>query len=88
MKILNYIHKIPIGYSVASYSNQKYGVTRTDFNNGNSIKVYAQELGGTNFVSLNIYITSSRILLKPCEMPEEKVIHFLHFSKIIPVNTK
>ena len=50
-----------------SFQNKKYGVTRTDFNKGKSIKVYAEELAGTNFISLNYYITSKKELLKPCE---------------------
>tara|TARA_R110002096_G_scaffold328166_1_gene522209 strand:+ start:852 stop:1103 length:252 start_codon:yes stop_codon:yes gene_type:complete len=81
--LLDFIHKLPIGYSEVLYAGRKYGLTRTDFNNGMSIKVYAEEMGGTNFISLNYYITSSKELLKPCEMPEEKVIHFLKNLQVI-----
>jgi hypothetical protein len=81
--LLDFIHKLPVGYSEVLYAGRKYGLTRTDFNNGMSIKVYAEELGGTNFISLNYYITSSKELLKPCEMPEEKVIHFLKNLQVI-----
>lgn len=52
-------------------------MTKTTFNNGKSIKFYAEELGGNDFVSLNYYITNSEELLKPCEMDKYKVIHFL-----------
>lgn len=76
--ILEKIQLVPKGYSVGNYQNKKYGVTRTDFNNGKSIKIYAEELGGTNFISLNYYILESGNLLKPCEMPESKVIDFLN----------
>lgn len=81
--LLDFIHKLPIGYSEVLYAGRKYGVTRADFNSGMSIKVYAEEMGGTNFISLNYYITSSKELLKPCEMPEEKVIHFLKNLQVI-----
>ena len=81
--LLDFIHKLPVGYSEVLYAGRKYGLTRTDFNNGMSIKVYAEEMGGTNFISLNYYITSSKELLKPCEMPEEKVIHFLKNLQVI-----
>lgn len=71
------ISKIPRGYSEVYYHNRKYGLTRTDFNGGKSIKVFAEELGGTDFISFNYYITTKENYLKPCEMPEQKVIDFL-----------
>ena len=71
------IYEIPKGYSEMIYEGEKYGVTRTDFNNGKSLKVFAQQLGGSNIVSFNFYVTSSSENLFPCEMPKEKVIHFL-----------
>jgi len=81
--ILKRIQSLPIGYAVVAYKDKRYGVTRTDFNNGNSIKLYAEELGGVAFISLNYYITSEKELLKPCEMPEQKVIYFLKNYNII-----
>lgn len=75
--LLKKIQSLPIGYSNVLFNNKKYGVTRTDFNNGKSIKLYAQELGGKDFISLNYYITNQNKLLKPCEMPEQKVIRFI-----------
>ncbi len=77
MSLLKYIQLLPQGYSTVIYRQKKYGVSRTDFNSGNSIKVFAEELGGNNFISLNYYITSTSESLKPCEMPEQKVIEFL-----------
>lgn len=77
MSLLDYIKNIPEGYSEGIYGHAKYGVTKSVFNNGKSFKIYAKELQGTNFISLNYYITTSNQFLKPCEMPEEKVIHFL-----------
>lgn len=59
------------------YKGKTYGVSRTDFNHGKSFKVYAEELGGRDIISLNYYITSLSEKLKPCEMPEDKVVHFL-----------
>lgn len=79
--ILEKIKNLPLGYSEVEYQQKKYGVTRTDFNDGKSIKVYAKELGGNDFISLNYYITSKLESLKPCEMPEQKVIHFLNNYK-------
>lgn len=49
------------------YKDEKYGITRADFNDGKSFKVYAEALGGTDFISLNYYMTQSSELLRPCE---------------------
>ncbi|WP_339706917.1 peptide methionine sulfoxide reductase [uncultured Kriegella sp.] len=76
--MLNRIKALSIGYSEVVYQGQRYGVTRTDFNEGKSHKIYAEELGGTNFISLNYYVTSSSQKMKPCEMPMQKVIDFLN----------
>lgn len=52
-------------------------------NRGKSIKVFAEELGGKDFISFNYYLTSGEHQLKPCEMPTEKVLHFLfHFEQL------
>ena len=71
------IKHIPTGYSEVNYMGKKYGVSRTDFNNGRSTKIFAKELGGKKFISFNFYFTEKLNLLKPCEMPEQDVIHFL-----------
>ncbi len=76
--MLDKIQSLPIGFSKVSYNGETYGVTRKDFNNGQSIKVYAEELGGEDFISFNFYITHKSKSLKPCEMPREKVIDFLN----------
>ena len=77
------LEKIATGYSEALYKQRKYGITRTDFNAGKSLKIYAEELGGRDFISLNYYQTQTGDLLKPCEMPKEKVIDFLKNVKLI-----
>lgn len=77
MSLHEIIINIPAGYSEVIYKDKKYAVTRTDFNNGKSLKIFAKELGGTDFISFNYYITSTENHLKPCEMPEPKVIDFL-----------
>lgn len=72
------IQKIPPGYSEVLYKGNRYGVSRADFNNGKSIKLYAEELGGKDFISLNYYIREIGEGLKPCEMSAKKVRHFLN----------
>jgi len=73
----------PNGYSDVWYLGSRYGVNKTIYNNGNSIKLYAEELGGKNFISLNYYITKNSELLKPCEMSTDKILHFLEHFQII-----
>lgn len=81
--LLEKIKALPLGYSEALYKDKKYGVTLTEFNKGKSIKLYAKELGGNDFISLNYYITNQNELLKLCEMPKQKVIQFLNQMTLI-----
>ena len=74
---LKKILKLPIGHTTVAYQNKTYGVIRTDFNNGCSHKIFAQELGGKDLISMNYYVTQRGEILKPCEMSAEKVIDFL-----------
>jgi hypothetical protein len=77
------IEKIPLGYSEVLYNDKKYGLTKNEFNNGKSFKIYAEELGGNDFISLNYYSTTSKNLLKPCEMTKQKVVHFIKNIKLL-----
>ncbi|MCK0191016.1 peptide methionine sulfoxide reductase [Arenibacter sp. F20364] len=72
------IKAIPLGYSSVLFRNKKYALTRTDFNKGKSIKIYAEELGGNDFISFNFYHSEKVEKLNPCEMTAEKVIDFLN----------
>ena len=81
--LLKQIRKLPIGYSEVTYMQRKYSVTRNDFNNGNSFKIFAQELGGNDFISLNYYVTKSSESLNPCEMSPQKVIDFLNGYQLL-----
>lgn len=68
----------PLGYFTATYAGHRYGVTRSVHANGRSMKLYAEQLGGTDFISLNIYAPPhGEPTLKPCEMPLDKVTAFI-----------
>ncbi|MEL6592388.1 MAG: peptide methionine sulfoxide reductase [Bacteroidota bacterium] len=77
MDLHELIIEIPQDYSEVSFADKRYSLTRKDFNQGRSIKVFARELGGTDFISFNYYLTEGGPLLKPCEMPLAKVEQFL-----------
>ncbi len=76
--LLSIINRIPEGYSEGWYKGARYSISKQTFNGGKSFKIFAKELKGNDFISLNYYITSNNELLKPCEMPEAKVIDFLN----------
>lgn len=83
IEIAHLIDKIPIGYSEVLYSGARYSLTRQIFNQGQSDKIFAKELAGNDFISLNFYRLKNSVQLKPCEMPSEKVIHFLKHYKTL-----
>lgn len=59
------------------FHNKQYLLRKQTRLDGKLIKLYAQELGGNDFISLNYYPTIKDGLLKPCEMPKAKVIEFV-----------
>lgn len=65
------------------YQEKRYLLSKQTQLNAKLIKLYAQELGGNDFISLNYYATIGDGLLKPCEMPQEKVIEFVLDLNII-----
>lgn len=68
----------PQGYFVATFEGRRYGVSNTSHVGGKSLKLFAEELGGTDFVSLNLYTPDhGDPALRPCEMPVEKVLAFV-----------
>jgi hypothetical protein len=74
---LERISAFPAGYRDGTYLGRRYGVTLSRGTPG-ATKLYAEELGGNNYISFNLYHpTGKRALLKPCEMPVEKVIAFV-----------
>jgi len=77
-KLLN---AIPEGSSRGQFRGRTYVVSKSLHNGGRSIKLFAEEAGGEDFVSLNFYETSRGESLKPCEMPAEKVLTFLREFK-------
>ena len=83
MPLKTYIEKIPEGFTFGLFQDKKYAITKQTFNQGKSFKIYGHELQGTDFVSLNYYITKKKDLLRPCEMPKEKVIDFLTNVKFV-----
>ena len=72
--------RLPEGWSVVEYDGRRYAVTRTVHGDGRSESILAEELGGRDLVSANLYRIEGEDVLKPCEMPSEKVLDFLEGS--------
>ncbi len=68
---------VPDGWSVATYDGRRYAVTKTVRAGGRAVSVYAEELGGTDVVSTNVYLPDAGPELRPCEMPAATVLAFL-----------
>lgn len=69
---------LPEGTFTGTYNGRRYNVSRTVHVHGKSHKLVAHELGGADYISLNLYcLTDGRLLLRPCEMPSDKVRRFV-----------
>ena len=70
--------RLPNGGYGGSYNGRRYRITKAQMSNGRSQKLEAEELGGNDYISFNLYrLASGERLLKPCEMPEETVVTFV-----------
>jgi len=77
MDLDDLLARVPAGWSEVSYHGRRYGLSRTDRVDGRSIAIYAEELGGTDVVSANIYRGAEADVLRSSEMPDSKVLDFL-----------
>ena len=77
MELQRLLDRVPEGWTPAAYDGRRYGLTRTTRAAGRSVSLLAEELGGPDLVSANVYRTGTGLLLKPCEMPAAKVLAFL-----------
>ncbi|MEI5674323.1 MULTISPECIES: peptide methionine sulfoxide reductase [unclassified Nocardioides] len=78
MSLRDLFDRLPEGWSAVAYDGRRYGVTRTVRLGGRQQSVYAEELGGTDVVSANLYLPrDGEEAFRPCEMPARKVVAFL-----------
>lgn len=70
--------RLPEGGYGGTFADKRYRITKTVMVTGRSQKLEAEELGGNDYISFNLYrLAGGESLLKPCEMPEEKVMDFV-----------
>jgi hypothetical protein len=68
---------LPLGTFQGTAHGRRYVVTRSLVAAGKGQKLVAEALDGSDYISLNLYHLGSGDLLKPCEMPEAKVVAFV-----------
>ena len=66
---------LPVGEFTGRAGGRRYVVVRSVA--GPVQKLVAEELGGRDYISLNVYRLTGGARLKPCEMPERKVVEFV-----------
>ena len=77
-RFLERLSTLPTGYSTCHYLGKRWAMMVERLADGRQIKLYAEELGGSDYVSFNLYLPrSGKVLLKPCEMSEAKVVAFV-----------
>ena len=74
--VLALFERVPTGWTEVSFEGRRYGVTRTLSAGGRAQSVFAEELGGRDVISANLYLAAEP-QLRPCEMPAAKVLRFL-----------
>jgi hypothetical protein len=69
---------LPDRYVEGDFQERRWGSTIKRSDDGRRVWLYAEELGGTDIVSFNLYVLrEERSVLKPCEMSSEKVTEFV-----------
>ncbi|MFI2364100.1 hypothetical protein [Promicromonospora sp. NPDC019610] len=71
------IGAIPEGWSRARVAGETWGVTRTTRAGGKVVSLEAERLGSAEGLGANIWFTADGAVLKPCEVPAERVMQFL-----------
>lgn len=74
---LSAFHALPFGAFTGRAHGRRYQLTRRSYAKGRSHELIAQELGGADYISMNLYELQSGTRLNPCEMPKAKVVNFI-----------
>ncbi|MDQ4138108.1 MAG: peptide methionine sulfoxide reductase [Actinomycetota bacterium] len=82
------VARVPAGWTRHIIAGSPWGVTRAERAGGRTTTLTAQRLGGTGYLSANIWHTSAGALLRPCEMPAAAVLAFLRQLPREPVSSQ
>ena len=76
---------LPGGFFTGRFRGRAYGVTVHRSADGRRARLFAEELGGFDYVSFNLYrLADGSTRLKPCEMPDTKVRRFVEELEFVP----
>ena len=70
--------RVPDGWTRQTVAGKPWGLSRVEHADGRSTTLTAEQLGGAVHFSANIWHTSDGPILRPCEVPAELVLDFLH----------
>ena len=82
MTFANQVAALPLGTFYGAALGKRWVVTRSLVSGGRGEKIVGHALDGSDYISLNLYHLASGDILKPCEMPEAKVIDFV--ASLVP----
>ncbi|MEM6890869.1 MAG: hypothetical protein AAF636_22440 [Pseudomonadota bacterium] len=71
------LNSLPVGSFTGTAHGRRYIASKTTYSADKSVKLVAEELGGRDYISLNLYRLSDGARLYPCEMPLQKVVAFI-----------
>ena len=71
------IRAVPEGWSRVDIDGRSWAMTRITRAGGRVISLDAELLGTSESLGANVWQTSSGAVLKPCEVPAERVMNFL-----------
>ena len=71
------IRAIPEGWTRVQIAGHGWAITRTTRAGGKTISFDAERLGDKEHLGANVWNTSEGAILRPCEVPEEKVMQVL-----------
>jgi hypothetical protein len=83
--VLSLFERVPVGWTEVTCDGRRYGLSRTLAADGRAQAIYAEELGGRDVISANLYLTAEP-QLRPCEMPAAKVLRFLEQFEVVTCN--
>ena len=77
VELTELLRRVPDGWTRRIVGGAPWGVSRVEHAGGRTTTLTAERLGGTGFLSANIWHTAAGPLLRPCEMPAADVMRFL-----------
>lgn len=69
--------RVPEGWTRFEIDGRPWAVSRVARAGGRSVTLEVEQLGGADSFGANVWLTSAGPVLKPCEVPPEKVLGLL-----------